>query len=55
MINMILKSNYLVLIKNMHLYKLFEIDIENNFNLDGELSINTIINYKYDNLKTFQK
>ena len=32
--------------KNMHLYKLFEIDIENNFNLDGEFSINTIINYK---------
>ena len=25
--------------KNMHLYKLFEIDIENNFNLDGEFSI----------------
>ena len=37
--------------KNMHLYKLFEIDIENNFNLDGEFSINTIINYKYNNLK----
>ena len=37
--------------KNMHLYKLFEIDIENNFNLDGEFSINTIINYKYDDLK----
>ena len=37
--------------KNMHLYKLFEIDIENNFNLDGEFSINTIINYKCDNLK----
>ena len=37
--------------KNMHLFKLFEIDIENNFNLDGEFSINTIINYKYNNLK----
>ena len=37
--------------KNTHLYRLFEIDIENNFNLDGEFSINTIINYKYDNLK----
>ena len=30
--------------KNMHLCKLFEIDIENNSNLDGELSINTVIN-----------
>ena len=37
--------------KNMHLYKLFEIDIENSFNLDGEFSINTITNYKYNNLK----
>ena len=37
--------------ENMHLYKLFEINIENNLNLDGEFSINTIINYKYDNLK----
>ena len=37
--------------KNMHLYKLFEIDIENNFNLDGEFSMNTIINYKYKNFK----
>ena len=30
--------------KNIHLYRLFETDIENNFNLDGELTINTIIN-----------
>ena len=36
--------------KNMHLYKLFEKTIENNM-ITGELIINTVINYKYDNLK----
>ena len=35
---------------NMHLYKLFEKTIENNM-ITGELIINTVINYKYDNLK----
>ena len=34
----------------MHLYKLFEKTIENNM-ITGELIINTVINYKYDNLK----
>ena len=37
--------------KNVHSYKLFEKVFENDFNTDGELIINTIINYKYDNLK----
>ena len=37
--------------KNMHSYKLFEKDFEYDFNTDGELMINTIINYKYDNLE----
>ena len=36
--------------KNKHLYKLFEKVIENNM-VSGELIMNTIINYKYDNLK----
>ena len=36
--------------ENMHLYKLFEKVIENNM-ITGELIINTVINYKYDNLK----
>ena len=36
--------------ENNHLYKLFEKVIENNVTT-GELIINTIINYKYDNLK----
>ena len=36
--------------KNMHLYKLFEKTIENNM-ITGALIINTVINYKYDNLK----
>ena len=36
--------------KNMHLYKLFEKTIENNM-ITGELVINTIINYKYDDLE----
>ena len=36
--------------KNMHLYKLFEKTIE-NIMITGELIINTVINYKYDNLK----
>ena len=36
--------------KNMDLYKLFEKTIENNM-LSGELIINTIINYRYDNLE----
>ena len=35
--------------KNMHLYKLFEKTIEKNITT-GELIINTVINYKYDNL-----
>ena len=37
--------------KNVHSYKLFEKVFEYDFNTDGELMINTIINYKYDNLK----
>ena len=36
--------------KNTHSYKLFENNIENNMNA-GELIINAIINYKYDNLE----
>ena len=36
--------------KNTHSYRLFEKVIENNMNT-GELIINTIINYKYDNLE----
>ena len=36
--------------ENNHLYKLFEKDIENNM-VNGELIINTIINYKYYNLE----
>ena len=36
--------------ENNHLYKLFEKVIENNM-LNGELIINTIINYKYYNLE----
>ena len=36
--------------KNTHSYKLFEKIIENNMNA-GELVINTIINYKFDNLE----
>ena len=36
--------------ENSHSYKLFEKVIENNM-ITGELIINTIINYKYDNLK----
>ena len=36
--------------KNMHLYKLFEKTIENNM-INGELEINTNINYKYNNLQ----
>ena len=35
--------------KNIHLYRLFEKVFENNIN--GELTINAIINYKYDNLE----
>ena len=37
--------------KNVHSYKLFEKVAEYDFNTDGELIINSIINYKYDNLK----
>ena len=37
--------------KNVHSYKLFEKVFEYDFDTDGELIINTIINYKYDNLK----
>ena len=36
--------------ENKHSYQLFEKVIENNM-VSGELIINTIINYKYDNLK----
>ena len=36
--------------KNTHSYQLFEKVIENNMTT-GELMINTIINYKYDNLE----
>ena len=36
--------------ENKHLYKLFEKVIENNM-VSGELIINNIINYKYDNLE----
>ena len=36
--------------KNTHSYQLFEKNIENNMNV-GELVINTIINYKFDDLE----
>ena len=36
--------------ENKHSYQLFEKVIENNM-VSGELIINTVINYKYDNLK----
>ena len=32
-------------------FKLLEIEIENNFNIDGTLEINSNIYYKYDNLQ----
>ena len=38
--------------KNVHSYKLFEKVFEHDFNKVGELLINTIINYKYDNLES---
>ena len=37
--------------RNVHSYKLFEKFFEYDFNTDGELIINTIIEYKYDNLE----
>ena len=37
--------------KNVHSYKLFERVFEYDSNTDGELIINNIINYKYDNLE----
>ena len=37
--------------KNSHSYILFQKILEYDFNTDGELIINIIINYKYDNLK----
>ena len=37
--------------KNVYSYKLFEKVFEYDFNTDGELIINNIINYKYDNLE----
>ena len=37
--------------KNSHSYILFQRIFEYDFNTDGELIINNIINYKYDNLK----
>ena len=37
--------------ENKHSYQLFEKVIENNNIVSGELIINTVINYKYDNLK----
>ena len=37
--------------KNSHSYILFQKIFEYDFNTDGELMINNIINYKYDNLK----
>ena len=37
--------------ENKHSYQLFEKVIENNNMVSGELIINTVINYKYDNLK----
>ena len=37
--------------KNSHSYILFQKIYEYDFNTDGELIINTIINYKYDNLE----
>ena len=37
--------------KDVHSYKLFEKVFEYGFNTHGELIINTIINYKYDNLE----
>ena len=37
--------------KNSHSYMLFQKIFEYDFNTNGELIINNIINYKYDNLK----
>ena len=37
--------------KNSHSYILFQKVFEYDFNTDGELIINTIINYRYDNLE----
>ena len=37
--------------KNSHSYILFQKNFDYYFNTDGELIINNIINYKYDNLK----
>ena len=36
---------------NIIFFKLLEIEIENDFNVDGELKINSNIYYKYDNLQ----
>ena len=50
MINTILKSNYLVLIKMyIHINYLKKSILKDNFN--GELTVNTNITYKYDNLQ----
>ena len=35
----------------MHYHELFSVDIENNFNRNGELRISSKIDYKYNNLK----
>ena len=37
--------------KNIIYFKLFEIEIENDFNIDGKLEIDSDIYYKYDNLQ----
>ena len=36
---------------NIILFKLLELEIENNFNVDGKLEINSNIYYKYDDLQ----
>ena len=37
--------------ENIIFFKLLEIEIENNFNVDGKLEINSDIYYKYTNLQ----
>ena len=39
--------------RNMIYFKLLEIDIENNFNIDGKLEIDSDIYNKYDNLQKY--
>ena len=37
--------------RNIYFFKLLEIEIENNFNIEGKLEINSDIYYEYDNLQ----